>query len=140
MSKILYRPKSKAGTPSTRQHPDSFRASTTGQYLTEMQYTENPREQALLRRPIGRWGRMWQEWVKTEHPTEVAILIMEGRWQIIPREIDRQAENRWAELDEQYRRENPRPQEFRSMQEWEKARLLTLEHIIMQEIVFQMRS
>ena len=117
-----------------------LRLSPTGQYLTEMQYTDDPREQALLRRPIGRWGRMWQEWMKTEHPTEVAVLIMEARWQIIPRAIDRQAENRWAELDEQYRRENPRPQDFLSMQKWEKARLLTLEHIIMEEIVFLTRS
>ena len=116
------------------------RLSPTGQYLTEMQYTDNPREQALLRRPIGKWGREWQEWMKTEHPTEIAVLIMAGRWQLIPREIDKQAESRWTELDEQYRRENPRPTDFRLIQEWEINRMLTLEHRIMEEIVFQMRS
>ena len=117
-----------------------MKLNPTGQYLTEMHYTDSPQEQSLLRRPIGRWGRLWQEWMKTEHPTEIAVLVMTARWQIIPREIDRQAENRWTELDEQYRRENPRPADFRSMQEWEKARLLTLEHIIMEEIVFRIRS
>ncbi|WP_075424173.1 TnpV protein [Ruminococcus sp. XPD3002] len=118
----------------------NMKMSPTGQYLTEMQYTDSPQEQALLRRPIGRWGRMWQEWMKTEHPTEVAVLVMEARWQIIPREIDRQAENRWAVLDEQYRRENPRPTDFVQMQQWEKTRLLKLEHIIMEEIVFRTLS
>ena len=118
----------------------SRKLSPTGQYLTEMQYTDNPREQALLRRPIGKWGREWQEWMKTEHPTEIAVLIMTGRWQLIPREIDKLAENRWAESDEQYRRENPRPVTFLEVQNWEKARLLTLEHIIMEEIVFRIRS
>ena len=117
-----------------------MKLNPTGQYLTEMQYTDSPQEQALLRRPIGRWGRLWQIWMKTEHPSEVAVLVMTARWQIIPREIDRQAENRWTELDAQYRRENPRPVTFLEMQKWEKARLLTLEHIIMEEIVFRMRS
>ena len=57
----------------------TYRLSPTGQYLPEIQYTQNPREQALLKKPIGRWGRMWQEWVKTEYPTEVQIFI----WRVV---------------------------------------------------------
>ena len=117
----------------------TYRLSPTGQYLPEIQYTDNPREQALLEKPIGRWGRMWQEWVKTEYPTEVQIFVMEGRWSIIPREIDREAEKRFWELDEQYRQQNPRPTEFSEIQTWEKTRVLTIEHRIMEEIVFRLR-
>lgn len=69
----------------------NYRLSPTGQMLTEIQYTENPEEQKMLRKPIGRWGRMWQDWVKAEYPTEVQIFVTEGRWQIIPRIIDREA-------------------------------------------------
>ena len=118
----------------------NYKLSPTGQYLTEMQYTDNPKEQALLQKPIGRWGKMWQEWMKVEYPAEVAVLVMTGRWNIVPREIDRQAENRWSELDKQFRQENPRPTDFRQMQEWEKTRLLMLEHRIMEDIVFRMRN
>ena len=118
----------------------NYRLSPTGQYLPEVEYTEDSSEQKLLQNPIGRWGRMWQEWVRTEYPTEVQIYITEGRWQIIPRIIDREAESRFRELDEQYRRDNPRPQTFAEMQSWEKMRLLTIEHQIMEEIIFQLRN
>ena len=116
-----------------------YRLSPTGQMLTEIQYTENQEMQKLLQKPIGRWGRMWQEWVRTEYPTEVQVFVTEGRWQIIPRIIDREAESRFREVDEQYRLENPRPQTFAEIQSWEKMRLLTLEHAIMEEIIFQLR-
>ena len=65
--------------------------------------------------------------------------IPEGRWQTIPRIIDREAESRFLELDEKYRQENPRPQTFSEIQSWEKIRLLTVEHKIMEEIVYQLR-
>ena len=117
----------------------NYRLNPTGQYLPELIYTEDREEQKLLQKPIGRWGRMWQEWVRTEYPTEISIFIIEGRWQIIPRLIDREAESRFQEMDRKYRRENPRPQTFTEIQSWEKMRLLTIEHMIMEEIVFQLR-
>jgi hypothetical protein len=118
----------------------NYRQSPTGQMLSEVAYTDDPQEIELLKTPISRWGRMWQDWVRTEYPTEVSVLIMTGRWNIIPREIDRQAENRFSELDELYRRENSRPVTFSEMQMWEKNRLLTIEHRIMEEIIYQRRS
>ena len=116
------------------------RMNVTGQYLTQIAYTNDRQEAELLRKPIGRWGRMWQEWVKTEYPTEVQVYITEGRWQIIPRLIDREAEARFSELDEQYRKGNPRPATFAEIQAWEKMRLLNIEHQIMEETVFYLRS
>ncbi len=118
----------------------NYRLSPTGQMLTEILYTENSEEQKLLKKPIGRWGRMWQEWVKTEYPSEVQIFITEGRWQIIPRIIDREAESRFRELDKRYRQENPRPTTFTEIQSWEKMRLLAVEHQVMEEIVFRLRD
>ena len=118
----------------------NYRQSPTGQMLAEVVYSDSPQEIELLREPIGRWGRMWQDWVRTEYPTEVTVLIVTGRWNIIPREIDRQAEARFTELDALYRKENPRPVTFSEMQKWEKHRLLTIEHRIMEELIFQLRS
>ena len=83
---------------------------------------------------------MWQEWVRTEYPTEMTVLIVTGRWNIIPREIDRLAESRFKELDELYRKENPRPVTFREVQKWEKNRLLTIAHRISEEIIYLLRS
>ena len=118
----------------------NYKLSSTGQMLAEVAYTDDSQEIELLKTPIGRWGRMWQEWIRTEYPTEVTVLIVTGRWNIIPREIDRQAEARFTELDAIYRKENPRPVTFSEMQRWEKNRLLTIEHRIMEEIVYQLRS
>lgn len=117
----------------------TYRLNSTGQMLAEIPYTDNPSERQLLEQPIGKWGRMWQEWVKTEFPTEVQVLIVEGRWQIIPREIDAEAESRFRELDVQYKRQNPRPTAFEEILRWEKTRLLTIEHQVMEDVVFRMR-
>ena len=118
----------------------NYRPSPTGQMLAEVAYSDSPQVMEMLKTPIGRWGRMWQEWVRTEYPTEVTVLIVTGRWNIIPREIDRQAEARFTERDALYRKENPRPTTFSEMQRWEKERLLTIEHRIMEELIFQLRS
>ena len=96
----------------------NYRISPTGQKLAAIPYTTDRSKQELLTMPIGRWGRLWQEWVKTEYPTEIAVLIMEGRWQLIPREIDREAQQRWDDLDTIFRQKNPRPMSFTEIQTW----------------------
>ena len=84
----------------------SEKMNPTGQILSETEYTRSPQIAALLKRPIGRWGRMWQEWIRLEYPQEVQIYIMEGKWQLIPRQIDEEAEIRFQQLDRQYRSGN----------------------------------
>ena len=117
----------------------SEKMSPTGQYLSQMEYTPNPKIAELLKKPIGRWGRMWMDWIKAEYPQEVQIYIMEGKWNLIPRQIDEEAEIRFQELDKVYREQNPRPKTFQEIRVWEKMRLLTVEHQVMQEVVFQLR-
>ncbi|MBR5090280.1 MAG: TnpV protein [Ruminiclostridium sp.] len=111
----------------------------TGQILSETEYTRSPQIAELLKRPIGRWGRMWKEWIRLEYPQEMQIYIMDGKWQLIPRQIDEEAEKRFNELDKLYRQQNPRPKSFLLIREWEKMRLLTVEHQVMQEVVFLLR-
>ena len=99
-----------------------------------------PEEEKLLKKPIRRWGRAWMKWMEAEYPADVDILVCECRWQIIPREIDIEAEERFDELDEIYRKDHPRPTEFNAIRKWEKERLMTLEHQVMEEIVYKLRE
>ena len=87
-----------------------------------------------------RSGRAWMKWMQDEYPINVEILICECRWQIIPREIDIEAQERFDELDELYRNNNPRPTEFEAIRSWEKMRLLELNHQVMEEIVYKVRE
>ena len=118
----------------------NYKMNSTGQYVPEIAYTTDEEEEKLLKKPIGRWGRMWQKWIETEYPYMEVDFVMECLWEIIPREVDIEAEKRWDELDKTYRQKNPRPKTFQEIQIWEKERLLTLEHQVMEEVVFKMRS
>ena len=49
-------------------------------------------------------------------------------------------EYNFDELDEIYRKDHPRPTEFNAIRKWEKERLMTLEHQVMEEIVYKRRE
>ena len=112
--------------------------NATGQILPDVRYTNDSEELRLLEKPIGKWGRMWQDWIESTYPGEVDIYVMAANWQIIPRQIDEKAEKRWFELDELYQRDNPRPEttDFNVLRQWEPSKKLWIENIIMKDIVF----
>ena len=116
----------------------SDKINSTGQILPDVRYTDDPEELRLLKKPIGKWGRMWQDWIESTYPDEVDIYVMAAKWQIIPRQIDEKAEKRWFELDELYQRDNPRPEttDFNVLRQWEPSKKLWIENIIMKDIVF----
>ena len=116
----------------------SDKINSTGQILPDVRYTDDPEELRLLKKPIGKWGRMWQDWIESTYPGEVDIYVMAAKWQIIPRQIDEKAEKRWFELDELYQRDNPRPEttDFNVLRQWEPSKKLWIENIIMKDIVF----
>ena len=115
----------------------SDKINSTGQILPDVRYTDDPEELRLLKKPIGKWGRMWQDWIESTYPGEVDIYVMAAKWLIIPRQIDEKAEKRWFELDELYHRDNPRPSnDFNEILQWETACKLWVENLIMKEIIF----
>ena len=116
----------------------SDKINSTGQILPDVRYTDDPEELRLLKKPIGKWGRMWQDWIESTYPGEVDIYVMAAKWLIIPRQIDEKAEKRWFELDELYQRDNPRPEttDFNVLRQWEPSKKLWIENIIMKDIVF----
>ena len=48
----------------------SYKISSTGQVLPELEYTDDPEEKRMLEKPIGRWGRAWQKWIEEQHPLD----------------------------------------------------------------------
>lgn len=109
----------------------------TGQFNPDVRYTDDPEIEKLLQEPIGKFGSMWHEWMKQNHPTMKVLYITGCKWQIIPREVDKKAAQRYDELEIIYDRDNPRPDtsDFNVLRQWEEAKKLWIEHIIIEEIV-----
>ena len=104
-----------------------YELTPEGTYVPKIAYTSDPEEEKLLKKPIRRWGRAWIKWMEAEYPADVDILVCE-------------AEERFDELDKIYRKDHPRPTEFNAIRKWEKERLMTLEHQVMEEIVYKRRE
>lgn len=94
----------------------------------------------LLNNPIDRWGIAWQRFMETNYPEEIPLLKENGRWEVIPRLIDREAWQMWELLRKQYAAQNPRPKTFVEIAAWEKTRSLIVEHEIMVQVVLQERG
>ena len=50
--------------------------------------------------------------MEMNYPEEILLLKESGRWEIIPRLIDREAWQMWELLRKQYAEKNPRPRTF----------------------------
>lgn len=117
-----------------------YELTPEGTYVPKIAYTSDPEEEKLLKKPIRKWGKAWMKWMKANCDWLIEVLIMECRWQIIPREVDIEAEERFDELDEIYRKTHPRPTKFNELRRWEKERLMTIENQVMEEIVYKRRE
>jgi hypothetical protein len=109
-------------------------------YNPDLNYTSNPEEQKLLEKPIGYYGRAWMTWMETYYPRKIANLQMNCRWQIIPRQIDKEAGERYEQMDKEWKANNPRPKTFTEIQKWETERHMTIDHTVMTEMVCQLRD
>ena len=114
-----------------------MKLTPTGQYNPDVRYTDDPELEKLLAEPIGKYGTMWQDWIMATYPNMKVIYVTGCKWAIIPRQVDKMAAKRYDELDEIYRNNNPRPNtaDFMQIWQWEEAKKLWIEHIIIEEIV-----
>lgn len=94
----------------------------------------------LMNTPIDRWGAAWRRFMKTNYPDEILQLKANGRCEVIPRLIDREAWQMWELLRKQYAAQNPRPKTYVEIVAWEKTRSLIVEHEIMEQVVLQCRE
>ena len=107
-----------------------------------LMYTERKTSmnEELMSKPIDRWGAAWRRFMETNYPDEIPQLKASGRWEVIPRLIDREAWPMWELLRKQYAAQNPRPKTFVEIAAWEKTRSLVVEHEIMEQVVLQCRE
>ena len=122
-----------SGADPTKEVGDEQVRNTTVQFTDE--------EQQLLSEPIDRWGKAWQKFMTENYPEEIPS--MEGRlkWELIPRQIDKEAWEMWELLRKQYAEKNPRPKTtFTEIERWEKTRSFIVEHEVMEQIVLQRRG
>lgn len=105
-------------------------------------YTERiiTMNEELMNTPIERWGTAWRRFMETNYPDEILQLKANGRWEVIPRLIDREAWQMWELLRKQYAAQNPRPKTFVEIVAWEKTRSLVVEHEVMEQVVLQCRE
>ena len=119
----------------------TYRLDTeTWTYNPDLPVTENKEYIELMKEPIGIYGQRWQEFMQEQHPEKILELQLNLRWAIIPRLIEREAQERLAVLEEEYQRKYPVPTDF-----WEKAKYYKTMQIensseIMREIVLQVRE
>ena len=113
---------------------------TTFVYLEQLELGLTDEEQALMSEPIGRWGREWQRFMTENHPE--VLLSLKGRlkWELIPRQIDKEAMEYRTLLRKQYAQKNPRPKTFVEIRQWENTLGMIIDRAIVEDIAHQYRE
>ncbi len=117
----------------------SYKISSTGQVLPEVEYTDDPEEKRMLEKPIGRWGRAWQKWIEEQHPLDKDLHVWHCTWQIVPRWIDEKAKAYYDKLSKEYNlvhKDRPHSDDYFGVCKWEKQKALYIEHKIMEDYVY----
>ena len=109
-------------------------------YLEQLELDLTDEEQEMMSEPIGRWGQAWQKFMTENYPEEIPSLQGRLKWELIPRQIDKEAWALWELLRKQYAQKNPRPKTFVEIEKWEKTRGFIVEHEVMEQIVLQHRD
>ena len=109
-------------------------------YLEQLDLGLTNEEQELMKNPVERWGQEWRKFMQTNYPEEIPSLQGRLKWELILRQIDKEAWEMWELLRKQYAAKNPRPTTFTEIVSWEKMRQLAVEHEIMEQIVLQYRA
>ena len=81
-------------------------------YLEQIYLGIIDEEQKLMKNPVDHWGREWRKFMQTNYPEEIPSLQGRLKWEIIPRQIDKECWQMWELLRKQYAAKNPRPTTF----------------------------
>ncbi len=109
-------------------------------YLEQLDLGLTEEEQKLMQNPIDRWGKAWQRFMQENYPEVIPSLQGRLKWELIPRQIDKEAWEMWELLRKQYAEKNPRPKTFMEIAAWEKMRSLIVEREVMEQVVLQERG
>ena len=67
-------------------------------YLEQVELGLTDEEQQLLSEPIDRWGKAWQKFMTENYPEEIPSLEGRLKWELIPRQIDKEASLTFEQL------------------------------------------
>ena len=109
-------------------------------YLEQLDLGLTDEEQKLMENPVDRWGQEWRKFMQTNYPEDIPSLQGRLKWEIIPRQVDKECWQMWELLRKQYAAKNPRPKTFLEIAKWEKMRSFVIEHEIMEQVVLQYRA
>ena len=109
-------------------------------YLEQLDLGLTDKEQELMENPVDRWGQEWRRFMAENYPEDIPSLQGRLKWELTPRQIDKECWQMWELLRKQYVANNPRPTTFLEIAEWEKTRAFIIEHEIMEQIVLQYRA
>ncbi len=114
---------------------------TTWTYLPLLTVEYSEEEQELLKQPIGSYGREWQRFMEENYPFEIAPLEMRAQYGIIARKVDREAEEMYNTLTEQWAQAHqPRPTTFAEIAAWEKMKIMECKRAVMEDVVLKPRG
>ena len=109
-------------------------------YLEQLELGLTAEEQELMNEPIGRWGAEWQKFMTENHPEVIPSLKGRLKWELIPRQIDKEAWESRTLLKKQYAEKNPRPKTFVEIRKWENTLGMILDRAVIEDIVHQYRE
>ena len=109
-------------------------------YLEQLELGLTAEEQELMSEPIGRWGAEWQKFMTENHPEVIPSLKGRLKWELIPRQIDKEAWEYRTLLKKQYAEKNPRPKTFVEIRKWENTLGMILDRAVIEDIVHQYRE
>ena len=81
-------------------------------YLEQLDLGLTAEEQKLMENPVDRWGQKWRKFMTENYPEELPSLQGRLKWELIPRQIDKECWRMWELLRKQYAAKNPRPTTF----------------------------
>lgn len=89
---------------------------------------------------IGHYGEKWREFMIEKSPEVIPSLQGRLKWDLIPRQVDREALEYRMLMRKQYTQENPRPTGFIELVKWENTLGILIDRAIMENIVLIYRE
>ena len=109
-------------------------------YLEQLDLGLTEEEQALMDEDIGKYGEKWREFMTEFHPEVIPSLQGRLKWELIPRQVDKEAWEYRALLRKQYEKQNPRPTAFSELVVWENTLGMLVDRAIMEDVVLIYRD
>lgn len=109
-------------------------------YLEQLELGLTDEEQALMNEDIGMYGERWQRFMTENYPEVIPSLQGRLKWELIPRQVDKEAWEYRQLLRKQYAKKNPRPTTFLEIAQWENTLGMMIDRAIMEDVVLIYRD